>query len=192
VRSLDQLLDIYYASVGRNTNLLLNVPVDDRGLVPDLDAQRLRELSTKLREIFADDLAKRRPARATNVRGSNERFAAANLTDDDPATYWATDDEVTKASVDVELHSPAAVDHVVLKEHIELGQRVRGWSLAARVDGEWREVDRGTTIGNKRIAHFPAVNADALRLTIHDSRACPAIESLSAYASTPAAGADGQ
>jgi alpha-L-fucosidase len=190
VRSDRQLLDIYYASVGRNTNLLLNFPVDDRGLVPEPDAQQLRQLSTRIREIFANNLAKGRRASATNVRGSSDRFAAANLTDDDPSTYWATDDDVSEASVEVALQTATPVDHVVFQEHIELGQRVRSWSLAVNVGGEWQEVDRGTTIGNKRIVHFPAVKTNALRLTIFDSRACPAIESLSVYASPTAAGTD--
>lgn len=183
VRSLAQLLDIYDASVGRNTNLLLNFPVDDRGLVPEPDAQRLRELATTLRHKFAHDLAKGRPAKATNLRGSSDRFAAANLTDDDPATYWATDDNVTTASVEIALARPAPLDHVVLQEHIELGQRVQSWSLEALVDGNWTEIFRGTTIGSKRIANFPTINTDTLRLTIQRSAACPAIDSLSAYAS---------
>ena len=53
VKTVDQLLEIYYASVGHNTNLLLNFPVDKRGLVHENDAQRLRELSTILPRHFA-------------------------------------------------------------------------------------------------------------------------------------------
>jgi alpha-L-fucosidase len=186
LRTVDQLLDIYYASVGRNTNLLLNFPVDNRGLVPEGDAQRLRDLTTTLRKVFATDLAKNQPAVASHVRGANERFDAANLTDGDPTTFWATDDGITEASVTIELKEPTAVDHVVLQEHIEIGQRIRSWKLEARVDGSWQEVFRCSTIGSKRIAQFSPVNASAVRLTILDSRACPAVDSMSIHAS-PAA-----
>lgn len=185
VKGVDELLDIYYASVGRNTNLVLNVPADARGLVPEGDARRLREMSTILKTTFSDDLAAKCPASATNVRGENERFAAKNLTDGDPSTYWTTDDPIKAAAVEVNLEKPAAVNRVVLQEHIELGQRVRAWNLDARIDGQWQRVFRGTTIGQKRIGCFPAVVADAVRLTIEDSRACPVIESLAVFAAPP-------
>ena len=185
VKSVDQLLDVYYASVGRNTNLVLNFPVDDRGLVPDGDAHRLREMATILKATFGNDLAAGLPATATNVRGNSKRFAAENLTDGDPSTYWTTDDSVTTAAVDVKLEKSVAINRVALQEQIELGQRVRAWTLEARVDGRWQQVFLGTTIGNKRIACFPTVIADAVRLTIKDSRACPVIESLALYSAPP-------
>jgi alpha-L-fucosidase len=181
VKSVSELLAIYYASVGRNTNLLLNFPVDARGLVHENDAARLRELANILRATFAHDLAARRPATATNVRGGSEQFAAHNLTDDDPSTYWATDDSVRTASAEISLGSPTTFNRVLLQEHIELGQRVRAWRVSARADGKWQQICRGTTIGHKRIACFDAVTADAIRLEIADSRACPVIESLSIF-----------
>jgi alpha-L-fucosidase len=182
VKSVDELLDIYYASVGRNTNLLLNFPVDDRGLVPEGDARRLRDVTTILRATFANDMAAGRPVIATDVRGESARFAANNLTDGKPSTYWTTDDSITKASVEITLAKAEAINHVVFQEHIKLGQRVRAWTLEAHIDGAWRQICDGTTIGHKRIARFPTVNADAVRLSIDDSRACPVLESLSIYA----------
>ena len=185
VQSVDQLLDIYYASAGHNTNLLLNFPVDDRGLVPEGDARRLREVATILAKTFAADHALGRPATATNVRGGSNQFAASNLTDSDPSTYWTTDDTVTTARVEIELEKPAVINRIVLQEHVELGQRVRAWNVEARVAGRWRQVFEGTTIGHKRIGRFAAVTADAVRLTIEDSRACPVIESLAVFTAPP-------
>jgi alpha-L-fucosidase len=52
VKSLTQLLDIYYQSVGRNSVLLLNIPPDRRGLIHENDARRLRELRNVLDETF--------------------------------------------------------------------------------------------------------------------------------------------
>jgi alpha-L-fucosidase len=37
VKSLSKLVDIYYNSVGLNSSLLLNLPVDTRGLVHEND-----------------------------------------------------------------------------------------------------------------------------------------------------------
>jgi len=93
---------------------------------------------------------------------------------------------MTKASAEIDLEEPVAINRALLQEHVELGQRVRAWTLEARVDGHWQQVFQGTTIGHKRIACFSAVIADAVRLTIDDSRACPVLESLSVFAAPPA------
>jgi alpha-L-fucosidase len=185
VKSIDELLDVYYASVGHNTNLLLNFPVDDRGLVPDADARQLRSLATDLRSTFAKDHAQLRPANASNRRGGDARFTAANLTDGDPTTYWTTDDDVTSSDVTIQLEQSTAINRVLIQEHIELGQRVRGWTLEVRIDGDWQKVSQGTTIGHKRIACFATVIADAVRLTITDSRACPVLENVGVFTAPP-------
>lgn len=52
VKSLNHLLNIYYGSVGRNSNLLLNVPVDRRGLIHANASARLMELRSVLDESF--------------------------------------------------------------------------------------------------------------------------------------------
>ena len=181
VKGVDQLLQIYYESIGHNTTLLLNFPVDNRGLVHENDAAALRQLTRVLRSTFANDFAEGRPATASNVRGDDPYYAASNLTDTDLATYWATDDGITTGSVTVELDGPTVFNQVLLQEHIELGQRVRAWKLEARVNGQWQTAFEGTTIGHKRIARFNTVTADAVRLNIIDSRACPTLESLALF-----------
>ena len=124
VKSADELLNIYYESVGRNTNLLLNFPVDSRGLVHENDANQLRQLATILRATIRNDYAVGQRATATNVRGGSDDYSAANLIDLNPSTYWATDDSVLAASAEIELHAPTVFNQVVLQEHIQLGQRV--------------------------------------------------------------------
>ena len=95
VKSLDKLLDIYYNSVGHHTNLLLNFPVDNRGLVHENDAAALRALADLLKATFAIDLAKDQTVSAANWRGGDHpAYAPANVNDGDPETCWATDDGV--------------------------------------------------------------------------------------------------
>ena len=55
VKTLDQLLDIYYTSVGGNAQLLLNIPPDKRGRIHGNDARRLKEMGDRLRATFADE-----------------------------------------------------------------------------------------------------------------------------------------
>jgi len=53
-KSLDHLLAIYYRSVGMGANLLLNLPPDDRGLIPDADIERLHQWRAELDRRFAE------------------------------------------------------------------------------------------------------------------------------------------
>jgi len=183
VKSLDDLLEIYYASVGRGCNLLLNVPPDRRGLIHETDVARLVEFR-KVRDLtFARDLAQGKPVKASNVRGAGRdaRFVPARLTDGDRNTYWATDDGVREAEAVVELGGPTLFNRVRVQEHIALGQRVEGFAIEARVEGEWKKIAEGTTIGPRRILRFDGVVADAVRLRITSLRACPTISTLELY-----------
>jgi alpha-L-fucosidase len=58
LRSLKELMDKYCKSVGRNTNMLLGLVIDDRGLVPDADVQRLKDFGQLIKRNFSDLLGK--------------------------------------------------------------------------------------------------------------------------------------
>lgn len=55
VKSVDQLEKIYFESVGRNTNLLLNIPIDREGLVNAADSIALMQLRARLDATFIDN-----------------------------------------------------------------------------------------------------------------------------------------
>jgi alpha-L-fucosidase len=180
VKSRAELLEIWHASVGRGANLLLNLPVDRRGLVHENDVARLREWRAALDAIYAEDLASRARASASQVRGGSPCFAAAQVLDGDPLTYWATDDDVRAATLELALDPPVRCDRIRLEEPLALGQRVRAFAVEVRAQGEtaWREVARGTTVGAQRVLVFPPVEAAALRVRIEDARACPALATV--------------
>jgi len=185
VKSLPQLIDIWHASVGRNANLLLNLPVDRRGLVHENDAARLVELRRWLDATYAVDLAQGATAMASNTRGGDPAYSPAWVLGDQAGCTWATDDEVREAWVRLDLPEPRLVDRIVLQEPIALGQRVRSFAVEARVDGAWSEVGRGTTIGRKRILTFPGVRAEAVRVRILDARACPLLARVALHRAPP-------
>ncbi len=181
VKSADELLEIYYASVGRGCNLLLNIPPDRRGLIHENDVASLMEFR-KVRDLtFTTDLAKGKAVEASNVRGGDKQFGADKLTDGDRNTYWATDDAVHEAEAVVDLGEPTLFNRVRVQECIQLGQRVEGFTLEARIDGAWKKIADGTTIGPHRILRFDGVLADQVRLSITSSRACPTISTLELY-----------
>jgi alpha-L-fucosidase len=180
VKSLDRLVEIYEQSVGRGANLLLNVPPDRRGLIADADAARLREFGTTIAATYADDLARRARAASTEVRGAAAAFAASRVNDGDNASYWATDDEVTSASIELTWPQPVAFSRLVLQEGIALGQRVEKWTADVFSDGRWMPIAEGTTIGHKRIARVHPTETSRLRVTFQ-ARACPVISTIGVY-----------
>ena len=140
VRSVENLMELYYASVGRNANLLLNVPPTRDGLFHETDARRLAEFGERMRETFANDHAAR---------------ARVRRTDD---------------GIEITLRAPAPVGMVVLGELIEHGQSISRYRVEARVNGAWSVVSRGTTMGHKKIDRFTAVTADGVRVVIEASQ----------------------
>ena len=181
VKSLSQLSNIYYASVGRNANLLLNVPVDRRGLIHKNDSLRLMEFRKMMDESFKINLALNRKVSASQVRGNNKQFAASNLTDGEFNTYWTTNEDVKKGSFIVDLGKPTEINRVLLQEYIPLGQRVSSFSVEVWDGGKFKEIDRQTTIGYKRILSFPTVKTSKVRVNILDVNACPVISELQLY-----------
>ena len=182
VKSLQHLLKIYYESVGRNSLLLLNVPPDSRGLIHETDSLRLMELRAALDEIFSMDLSKGAKVKADNVRCGSRRFKAQNLLDGNYDKYWATDDNVTKASFVVTLPQARTFNRVQLQEYIPLGQRVSAFTIEAMAeDGTWQPIARETTIGYKRIVHVPTTTTTAVRVTIEESEACPVLNGFALY-----------
>jgi alpha-L-fucosidase len=181
VKTLEQLVEIYFSSVGRNANLLLNIPVDRRGLVHDDDAQRLHDLRSYLVSAFSRDLLRGATVIASQVRGNNECFAAENLTDGRFDTYWCTDDSTKTGVLVIALDGATPLSCVMIQEYIPLGQRVEEFSIEIKGTGGWKEVARGTTIGYKRLLRFPKAIATHLKVNILASRACPVLSCVSAF-----------
>ncbi len=183
VKTVAQLLDIYYKSIGRGANLILNIPPDQRGLFHETDVERLQAFRQELTRIFSAELAVG-SVQATNTRGNAPAFAPAKAIDGNPATFWAADDDVTRASLQLEFARPVAFDRVVLGEYIPLGQRVKRWSLEAQVDGGWRQIAAGTTIGDYRVVCTDVVTASCVRFNILEAKACPTLHRFACHLST--------
>ena len=181
VKTLPQLMDTYYNSVGRNATLLLNFPIMPNGLIHPNDEKAAIEFGKAIKETFAVNLAKKKKASATNVRGNSKNFAADKAIDDNNDTFWTTDEDVKTASLTIDFGKPATFNRFMAQEYIRLGQRVKSFSIEALIDGSWKELAKATTIGYKRILRFPTVNATKLRFNITDSKSCPVISNIGIY-----------
>lgn len=181
VKTVANLTDIYYQSVGRNATLLLNFPIMPNGLIHHTDETNVLAFGKLIRESFANNLAKQAIASASNTRGKAQQFAAANTIDASTDTYWATDDSVQSGTLTLRFRHPVVFNRFLAQEPIRLGQRVKSFSVEALVNGQWQELAKGTTIGYKRILRFNSVQATQVRLHITGSKACPLISNLGLY-----------
>ena len=174
-------MTIYYSSVGKNANLLLNVPVDRRGLIPGNDSIRLMEFRKMIDESFQTNLAKGTKVKSTNVRKGDKNFTTANLTDENFETYWTTDDAVTTGSLTIDLGSKTRVNRVLLQEYIPLGQRVQSFSVEYWDGKKFLPLQQQTTIGYKRILTFPAIETSKVRVNILRAKAAPLLSEVQLF-----------
>jgi len=182
VKTPEQLLDIYYKSVGRGACLNLNLPPDRRGQIHEHDVRTLREFRRLLDATFAKDLARGAKLNASNVRGKSRQFAAASVTDRNRDTYWTTDDTVTSPELVLDLGKSVTFNVVSLREYLPLGQRVEAFALDRWQDGQWIEFATGTSIGNRRLVRGEPLATSKLRLRITQASACPAISEFGIFA----------
>lgn len=181
VKTVPQLMDTYYNSVGRNGTLLLNFPIMPNGLIHENDEKAALDLAEKVKDSFAENLAENRNITASNVRGNAGVFGADKAVDNNKDTYWATDDGITTPSLTIDFEKPTLINRFLAQEYIRLGQRVKSFTVEALVDGSWKELAKGTTIGYKRILRFPAVAAAKVRLNITGAKSCPVISNIGIY-----------
>ncbi len=181
VRSPENLMEIYYASVGRNSCLLLNVPPDRRGLLNEKDVMSLLGFRKLREKEFANDLAKGKQVIASSFRGKG--YEASNVNDGNPESFWTTNDTQLSGEITVDLGAETEVNRIVLQEYIKLGQRVQEFTVSAFNNGDWKTILEGTTIGHKIIRKFPVVKTDRIKVTVARSKACPLISNLELYRS---------
>ncbi len=147
VLSLNDLIEIYYMSVGRGVNLLLNATPDKHGEIPGAQMKRLQEFGDEVRARFAQPLF-------TTKGDGNE--------------------------VTLDFSGEKTIDHVVLREDIAAGERVRKFFVEGRrADGSWVALARGTQVGCRQIIPIPATTVQAIRLTVQESVAPVKVRELS-------------
>ncbi|HVL39396.1 MAG TPA: alpha-L-fucosidase [Fimbriimonadaceae bacterium] len=150
VKSVKELVEIYFASVGRGGSLLLNVPPNREGVISDVDARRLQEWRMALDREFRHEVV------TTGIE---------QLRDGKRDTFMSAAEPLQ-----LEVPGQAKFDRIILSEAIQFGQRVRAFRVEALVGGAWTDVASGTTIGPKRILRVPPVAASAVRVTMTPRR----------------------
>jgi alpha-L-fucosidase len=160
LKPLSKLLDIYHQSVGRGAQLVLGLAPDDRGLIPESDASRLREFGETLRKLYSNNLARKGTFSASAGDDPSRAF------DGDPDTFWSAPANTHSAVLEVSFAKPVSFDRTVVMEWLNAGQRIQKYDLQAWDGKEWRTLFAGTSIGHKKIDVFPRTTAARVRLHI--------------------------
>jgi alpha-L-fucosidase len=183
VKKTQQLMSLYYQSVGRGATLLLNVPPNRDGLISSEDAASLKGFGAYLGGTFAQNLAARAKADATHTRGGDKQYSAAHLLDGKSDTYWATDDGVTSADVTFDLGHAVKFQVIRLREEIRFGQRVDAFTIERWQSDSWEAIASATSIGPRRLIRLDSpIIATRLRLRITQASASPVLREFAVFA----------
>ena len=176
-KSLEELVEIYFHSVGRGTPLLLNIPPNQAGLFDAKDIERLYEFATYRNELYKEDLAL-----GAEVSGPalSADFACRHLTDGLETSSWASDVGLP-IQLELDLGSPKTFDVIELREDLKLGQRIAAFHVQVEVDGVWQEFGMGFTVGHKRLLRGPLVEAQKVRVMITEAQSKPVLTKISLY-----------
>ena len=176
-KSLEELVEIYFHSVGRGTPLLLNIPPNQDGLFDEKDIRRLYEFAAYRDTLYREDLAL-----GAKVSGPalSPDFACHHLTDGLEASSWASDAELP-IQLELDLGSPKTFDVIELREDLKLGQRIAAFHVQVKLDGAWQEFGSGYTVGYKRLLRGSVVESQKIRVTITEAQALPLLTKISLY-----------
>ena len=151
VRSAENLLDLYFTSVGRNSKLLLNVPPTRAGTLHPTDVMRLEELGARLGALRDVDLA------------AGARIRRRGRT------------------VDLTLPRVTTFNVISLQEDIRRGQAVERYRVEAETAGGWTSIARGTTIGYRKLDQVTPLAAARVRLVVESALDTPYIARVSLH-----------
>lgn len=178
-KSLQQLLNIYYKSVGGNSSLLLNIPPDTRGKISDKDAERLIEFGNAIKQRTQNEI---NYSITVGDNKNQESFDSLNSLKTENGSYVSRDNDYI---YDLTFDSEKKVQTIILCEDISYSQRVESFSVYLRLsNGSYRLISNSTIIGSKKIICInpkKAKNAVGVRIKINSSRNNPVLSSIKVY-----------
>ena len=188
-KTMDELSNMYFNSVGHNATLLLNIPPNNQGTVDKAILDRVTEFGNNIKETFKTNLAKAEGAsvKVSEVRGNDETFKPGNMIDDNDETYWTTSDGNKSGEILVDLGEKKNFDVVSIEEAIQNGQRINKYKVEYREgdSGEWTLLEEGQTIGAKRLCRTSEVSAKQIKITVETKDGkVPMISEVGVYKST--------
>jgi alpha-L-fucosidase len=180
VRSPENLRELYFASVGRGANLLVNLPVTPVGQVHAQDRINLLAFHALRQQIFATNLI---PQAQLSTSSAYENYTLNGAT----GTFWMPEPLDTTPWIMAQFATPVAVNLVDLREHLPLGQRIDRVAIDVKTATGWREVAHVAAVGNRRLIPFERITTTAVRIRMVAPVAPAALRALALYDDTTSA-----
>ena len=169
-KTVAQLANMYFDSVGHNATMLLNVPPNNKGTVDQPILNRITEFGQNVEASFRTNLAKAEGTTivASDVRGNDAAFKPGNVVDGNDATYWTTNDGTTSGSLTIKWNTAKKFDVVSIEEAIQKGQHINSYRVEYKAtdNAEWQTLKSGETVGSKRLVRTAPVAATQVRITV--------------------------
>lgn len=169
-KTVAQLANMYFDSVGHNATMLLNVPPNNKGTVDQPILKRIEEFGQNVEESFRTNLAKAEGTTivASDVRGNDAAFKPGNVVDGNDATYWTTNDGTTSGSLTIKWNTAKKFDVVSIEEAIQKGQHINSYKVEYKAsdDAQWQTLKSGETVGSKRLVRTAPVSATQVKITV--------------------------
>ena len=157
VKTVEELMGLYYLSVGRGANLLINCAPDRRGRIPEPDVARLAELGAAIRRRVGQPFA-----------------TLADGTLDGNVWEYAPDE-------------PFGLDHVVLQEDLTAGEAIRRFAIGfqSAYGGQLIALHEGRNVGHKAIVRLPYVAARKLVVQVTEATGPVRLRDIALCSSQP-------
>ena len=169
-KTVAQLANMYFDSVGHNATMLLNVPPNNKGTVDQPILNRITEFGQNVEESFRTNLAKAEGTTivASDVRGNDAAFKPGNVVNGNDATYWTTNDGTTSGSLTIKWNTAKKFDVVSFEEAIQKGQHINSYKVEYKAsdDAQWQTLKSGVTVGAKRLVRTAPVSATQVKITV--------------------------
>lgn len=161
VKSPDELMEIYFQTVGRGANLLLNVPPDTRGLIHSNDSAALMGFKVKRMIFEQSNLLNHANVSVSEPDKRNSRK---------PYSWYYI------------LKKPVIMQGLILEEDLRYGQKISSLNITVSIKGESIYQEKITTVGNKRIIKFPySIEATEVAIVVIESKGMPVFKKIAAY-----------
>ena len=179
IKTVSQLVDLWFNSIGRGAMMLLNFPPDRRGLLCDTDIANAVGADRIIKQTFAVNFA----AGGTVTTDSFRDTACEGdfMLDESYETFYAASDNNITPIINIKLPSAETFDTFAIGEKIELGIRVKDYKVEAFVNGDWVELAHKKSIGFLWAERFDRVTTNKVRITILDAAAAPIIRTFGLY-----------
>jgi len=176
----EMLFDLYLKSVGRGAGLDLGLAPDTRGQLHADDVAALKAFGRIVKNTFSNNLAKGATISSSHSRG--KKFNPALALDGNKQTYWATADDTSNASLDIDLKAPKSFDIISLQEYIPLGQRIEAYTIEILENNSWKKIYEGSSIGAKRLIKLDQpVTTNKVKISITKSPVCITLSEVGLY-----------